>query len=90
MRKPFITAKIKKLFHGFSSVRSYKVDEAKARQLPLVIFYKDDTMTIYPKDLDKGIPNGYKIKSKQKEGQVYDLIDYDWKADPKIMQETLL
>ena len=82
--------KIRKLWHGFASVRSYIVDEVKTKKQALVIIFKNEKMTIPYYKLSEGMKNDFKIKSKQKLGQTYDLIDFDWKPDKIHYQLTLL
>jgi hypothetical protein len=70
--------KIERLWHGFASVRDYKV--MKARQLHEGIdLYCENEHAFIPYDrLDEGFKNKVMFHSKHQKGQNYSLIDYDW------------
>lgn len=76
-----MTVKIKRLFHGFASVRSTQVERAKRKGEGLYIIYGDKHMTVPFEKLDKGFSNREEYQSKH-DGSWYSLVDYDFKEDP--------
>ena len=80
--------KIKKLFHGLASVRSYLVKEAYYKGEDLVIDFDGDTMTIPYKDIPfVASTNGLTFKSIHDDRE-YTLWDFRWK--PSSIQEKLI
>lgn len=83
--------KIKRLWHGFASVRDYLVEEAKQKKQGLEVFCleKNDKIIIPYKDLDKGFRNKEEYDSRYG-NKKYTLVDYDWntfkKKTPKQLQ----
>lgn len=77
-------AKIKKV--TCASVRSYIVEEAKAKGQGIQIIWDKKTMSIPHSELDHHYKNNYKLSSKRVKGQVYDLYDFDWVDDLQIQQ----
>lgn len=73
---------VKRLFHGFASIRDYIVEKAKRNKESIVIECNDETMTIAWRDLDKGFKN-YELFTSKHDDRQYALIDYDWIADHK-------
>lgn len=83
--------KIKRLFHGFASARSYIIEDAIKNYKAIRFVLPDGrTMTLHPDKLRKYFKNDLRIKSKQIVGQVYDLYDYDWKDDKIEVQDKLI
>ena len=70
--------KVKRLFHGFCSVRDFQVMEAKEKKLGLEIWWNNEFIHVPFEDLDKGFINDEVFTSKHTQGQTYKLIDYDW------------
>ncbi len=82
--------KIKRLFHGYASARDYQVDEAiKNKQAIRFVLPDGRTMTVPYEKLKTGYWNKEYFTSKQNPGQKYCLVDYDFKADPREVQENL-
>ena len=78
--------KVQRLFHGFASVRDYVIENTIKKRETLYIEYNDQTMSIPFWQLDKGLTNIEKFKSKH-DNKIYSLIDYDF--IPDIQQPTL-
>ena len=73
--------KIKRLWHGYASVRDYLVQAAYERGDNLVVIFKDKQMTIQNKDLlATGKYNNFIIQSKH-DSKKYRLIDYNFVPD---------
>ncbi len=70
--------KVKRLWHGFCSVRDFQRDEAKEQGLGLEIWWGNEFIHIPFEDLDKCFENDEVFRSKHKDGQKYKLVDYDW------------
>jgi hypothetical protein len=79
-----IKYKIKRLFHGFASVRDYVVQKCKDENRNLAIFLGDRYMIVKWEDLGRGLPNKDVFYSKQTNSKYksYTLIDFDWKPMP--------
>jgi len=85
------TIKINRLFHGYASARDYQVQEAMEGMENIRFVLPDGrTMTVPYSKLSKGYWNNEVFKSKQTVGQIYKLVDYDWKSDPKEAQLSIL
>ncbi len=79
--------RIKRLFHGFASVRDYQVSTCVRTQKNLRIEYNGEAMVIPWNKLSEGFTNSEVFKSKHS-NRSYSLVDYDWK--PTKQQMTLL
>lgn len=82
--------KIKRLWHGFASVRDYLVEEAKQKKQGLEIYCleKNDKIIVPYKDLDKGYKNEQEFDSRYG-NKKYTLIDYDWNTFKKKTPEQI-
>jgi len=74
----YLKVKVNRLWHGFCSVRSIQVDEAREKGLGLEIWWGDEFIHVPYDSLDKCFTNTDIFRSKHKEGQTYTLVDYDW------------
>ena len=82
--------KVKRLFHGFASIRDFQVKEAKEKGLGLEIWWDNEFIHVPFEELDKGFINDEIFTSKHTQGQTYKLIDYDWSPyRKKTSQEPL-
>ena len=80
---------VKKLFHGYVSVRDYLVEQAKNRGEDLVIIHGPKKMTVpYKKLLDSKALIKSVHQSKFNPSQSYTLIDFKWEPD-EIVQGKL-
>lgn len=75
---------VKKLWHGYVSVRDYIITEAIKAHQNLIVYFNNQHMTIPYTELHKGIENEDVFKSKQKFGQTYRLVDFNWRPDTEI------
>lgn len=82
--------KIKRLWHGFASVRDYLVEEAKKKKQGLEIYCleKNEKIIIPYRDLDKGYKNKQEFDSRY-QNKKYKLIDYDWNTFKKKTLEQI-
>lgn len=70
--------KIKKLWHGYASIRDFLIKNTYEKGQNLTIEYKGEQMTIPNKDLIiKGKVSNFTIQSKHN-NEKYHLIDYPW------------
>lgn len=79
---------IKKLFHGFASIRDYLVIKAVKNRENIIVYYNTQHMTIPFNKLDQGFENKNIFISKH-DGKEYKLIDYDWIPDLTEQQRLL-
>ena len=70
--------KVKRLFHGFASIRDFQVEGARREKKGLEIWWGSDFIHVPYEDLDKCYQNDEVFRSKHKDGQTYKLCDYDW------------
>lgn len=82
----FLKVPIKRLYHGFASVRSNQVDKAKQEGKGIQILYQGKVMTISHNDLERGVRNKEVFKSKHNYFQTYSLVDFDFKQDLEVQQ----
>lgn len=80
--------KIKRLFHGYASVRDYQAKEAYTHGENLEIICENKYMVVPNDEIMTGSINQIKFQSKHEEGLSYYLIDYPW--EPEVIQEKLL
>lgn len=73
-----MNVKIKRLWHGYASVRDYQAKEAYEKGEDLVIECHDQFMRIPNREIITGSISGGKIVSKHTPGMNYTLIDYPW------------
>ena len=73
---------IKRLFHGYASVRDYQVGQAMldGEDLEITLLGTGEIMTIPFIELEKGKKSPKKFKSKHDNSEYY-LVDYLWKPD---------
>ena len=83
-----IKVKIRRLWHGYASVRDYIVKDAFSWHKDLLIMLEktNEWMLVPWKDLSKGKANSERFKSKH-DDKVYSLVDYKWSPDTS--QKTL-
>lgn len=75
--------KVKRLWHGFASVRDFQVEEARRKGLGLEILWNNEYIHVPYDKLDKCFDNDEVFRSKHIDGQTYKLKDYDWKTYKK-------
>jgi len=75
--------KAKKIYKGHISIRDYVVKKAINKKEDLVIYFKDDTMTMTLPKLKHAISHFHsrEFKSKYNNGQKYKLYDFPWLSD---------
>ena len=81
------TAKIKRLWHGFASIRDYIIKDSIKKREDLKVIFNGQEMTINWDKLCEGKDNKEIFKSKHNDLEYY-LIDYLWK--PEQSQRKLL
>ena len=90
--KLYRKVKIKRLFHGFASVRDYIVQEAKKNGQGLVIECGNEYLVVPYEKLDDCFANDEVFVSKHDPKLTYSLRDYDWdraKIRNKMAQTSL-
>lgn len=86
MTSNYLKVPIKRLYHGFASVRSTQLEKAKREGKGLQILYQGKQMTISHDDLERGVKNKEVFKSKHNYFETYSLVDFDWHEDLTIQQ----
>ena len=82
-----MTIKIKRLFHGYASIRDYQAKEAIDNHEDLIIECRGEFMKIPYKEIGSGALSQLKFQSKHTSEQYY-LLDFPWR--PQMIQEYLL
>lgn len=77
--------KVKKLFNNQVSIRDYLVKSAIRQDVPLIVKFKKEYMTLLPEELKKGTKTG-QFHQSQWGDKSYELIDFIWNPG----QEKLL
>ena len=83
-----MTIKIKRLFHGFASVRDYQTKQAIENNEDLIITMGDQSMRVPHEEIRNGRINAEVFQSIHEKNLKYHLVDFVWK--PSVDQETLI
>lgn len=75
--------KVSKNWHGYVSVRDFKIDKARDKGEDLIILHDGRQMTIPHANLDKGKIVTKEIVSKIN-GKKYNLVDFLWNPDDRL------
>lgn len=76
-----MTIKIKRLWHGYASIRDYQAKKAWQDGEDIIIRCADKSMNIPHSEIMSGAINPTKFESVHENGLSYHLVDYPWKPD---------
>ena len=78
---------VKKLWKGhLGSLRDYTVNKG-IKEGGITVKHNNETMFLSPETLKNGSEQTKEVKSKYKDGQTYNLVDYRWKPDDETQEE---
>ncbi|MBU0580769.1 MAG: hypothetical protein KKA19_06300 [Candidatus Margulisbacteria bacterium] len=75
------TIKIKKIYKGYCSIRSYIIDDLIKAKEGVIIEYAGKKMTLTPEQVKKHLQLQNRIFYSAYDGKSYKLYDYFWIAD---------
>lgn len=92
MKNKYKVIKLRRLYQGYASIRSYELVQAMHARQGLRVYLEPtgECMTIEYKDFHKGVDNGVVFESKRNRGQKYTLVDFDWHPDSEAQQLSLI
>ena len=82
-----IEFEVKKLWKGhLISLRDYTVNKG-IKEGGITVLCNNERMFLSPEMLKTGSEQTKQVKSKYKEGQTYNLVDFRWKPDDETQEE---